>query len=53
MVLEVNTNPCIAPDAGFAAAGEQIGLGYDQPVQRVVDNALAAAKRDAARAAAA
>jgi D-alanine-D-alanine ligase len=51
-VLEINTNPCIAPDAGFAAAGEQIGMSYDQVVQRVVDNALAAAKRDAARAAA-
>lgn len=53
MVLEVNTNPCIAPDAGFAAAGEQIGLSYDQLVQRVVDNALAAAKRETAKAAAA
>jgi D-alanine-D-alanine ligase len=52
MVLEINTNPCIAPDAGFAAAGEQIGLSYDQLVQRVVDNAFAAAKREAARAAA-
>ena len=52
MVLEVNTNPCIAPDAGFAAAGEQIGLSYDQLVQRVVDNALAAAQRASAKAAA-
>jgi D-alanine-D-alanine ligase len=53
MVLEINTNPCIAPDAGFAAAGEQIGLSYDQLVQRVVGNALAAAQRERARAAAA
>jgi len=53
MVLEVNTNPCIAPDAGFAAAGEQIGLSYDKLVQRVVDNAFAAARREQAKAAAA
>lgn len=44
LVLEINTNPCIAPDAGFAAAGEKIGLSYDQLVQRVVDTALANAK---------
>ncbi|HJW41004.1 MAG TPA: hypothetical protein VJ476_07220 [Rhizomicrobium sp.] len=41
LVLEINTNPCIAPDAGFAAAGEQLGLSYDQLVMRLVDNALA------------
>ncbi len=44
MILEINTNPCIAPDAGFAAAGEQIGLSYDQLVMRLVDNALATAR---------
>jgi D-alanine-D-alanine ligase len=42
LVLEINTNPCIAPDAGFAAAGEQIGLSYDQLVMKLVDNALRA-----------
>lgn len=52
MVLEVNTNPCIAPDAGFAAAGAQIGLSYDQLVLRVVENAIAAAQRASAKAAA-
>ncbi|HEY0107288.1 MAG TPA: hypothetical protein VGB91_14500, partial [Rhizomicrobium sp.] len=41
LVLEINTNPCIAPDAGFAAAGEQIGLSYDRLVARLVENALA------------
>jgi D-alanine-D-alanine ligase len=41
LVLEINTNPCIAPDAGFAAAGEQIGLSYDQLVMRLVDVAVA------------
>lgn len=42
MVLEINTNPCIAPDAGFAAAGERIGLSYDRLVMTLVDNALRA-----------
>jgi len=44
LVLEINTNPCIAPDAGFAAAGEQIGLSYDQLILKVVDNALTHAR---------
>lgn len=41
LVLEINTNPCIAPDAGFAAAGEQLGIPYDQLIVKLVDTALA------------
>jgi D-alanine-D-alanine ligase len=44
LVLEINTNPCIAPDAGFAAAGEQAGIPYDQLVVKVVETALAHAR---------
>ena len=40
LVLEINTNPCIAPDAGFAAAGAEIGLPYDKLIVRLVDNAV-------------
>ena len=29
-ILEINTNPCISPDAGFAAAMEHAGIGYDR-----------------------
>ena len=44
LVLEINTNPCIAPDAGFAAAGEQLGIPYDQLIVKLVDNAMRSAR---------
>lgn len=39
-ILEINTNPCLSPDAGFAAALTQAGLRFDTAVQRIVDAAL-------------
>ncbi len=40
-ILEVNTNPCISPDAGFAAALAHSGIRYSDAIARIVDAALA------------
>ena len=39
-ILEINTNPCLSPDAGFAAAVTQAGLSYEAAVDRILGDAL-------------
>jgi D-alanine-D-alanine ligase len=39
-ILEVNANPCLSPDAGFAAAAAEAGIGFDTIVAAVVEHAL-------------
>ncbi|MFH1152718.1 MAG: D-alanine--D-alanine ligase [Pseudomonadota bacterium] len=36
-ILEVNTNPCISPDAGFAAALDRAGIPFSDCVARILD----------------
>ncbi|MBI2477883.1 MAG: D-alanine--D-alanine ligase [Planctomycetia bacterium] len=39
-ILEINANPCLSPDAGFAAAVLQAGFTYDDAIQRIIDEAV-------------
>jgi len=36
LMLEINANPCISPDAGFAAAAAQAGMGYDDLIAAIL-----------------
>lgn len=38
-VIEVNANPCLSPDAGFAAAAERAGITPEQAAQRILEDA--------------
>ena len=39
-ILEVNANPCLSPDAGFAAAGERAGLDLRAISSCILETAL-------------
>lgn len=39
-VLEINANPCLSPDAGFAAALEKAGITYSEAIDEIIQDAL-------------
>jgi len=43
-IIDLNANPCLAPDAGFVAAAKQAGLDFDALAARILQAALADAQ---------
>jgi D-alanine-D-alanine ligase len=39
-ILEVNMNPCLSADAGFAASALAAGIDYDDMIGRLVEASL-------------
>jgi D-alanine-D-alanine ligase len=39
-VLEINANPCLSPDAGFAAALEQAEIKYHEAIGFIIESAM-------------
>jgi D-alanine-D-alanine ligase len=39
-ILEINTNPCLSPDGGFAAAVEQAEMPFSRAVERIIQDAM-------------
>lgn len=39
-ILEININPCLSPDAGFAAALREAGISWQSAVESIVQAAL-------------
>jgi D-alanine-D-alanine ligase len=38
-ILEINANPCLSPDAGFAAALQASGVSYPAAIARILTDA--------------
>ena len=40
-ILEINANPCLSPDAGFAAALQRAGISFATAIERILIDAMA------------
>ncbi len=47
-VLEINQNPCISPDSGFAAAAGESGISYDRLIEIIAEEAMERKRRNEA-----
>ena len=45
-ILEVNANPCISPDAGFAAAVQWADISFEQAIKRITAAALSSQRAE-------
>ena len=45
MILEINTNPCLSPDAGYAAALAMSGYAFEQAVECIITDAFKAMRQ--------
>jgi len=41
-ILEINANPCLSPDAGFAAALQRAVISFSEAVERILEAAISA-----------
>jgi len=44
-ILEINANPCLSPDAGFAAALQAAGIDYPAAIGRILSDTRRTARR--------
>lgn len=50
LVLEINPNPCLSPDSGFARVMEKAGMSFDKGIEMIVEAAIGRAQTGRAQA---